>query len=296
MRTIKLLMIAIIVTLSFGGVSSSFARATPKKVESGKTQVVAKAGGREITLSELRTEMANLKLSPSDPEAERIALDNVITRHLLAKEARNAELHRRPEAIIRMKAAQDQALADLYLSVASQPAEPTRREIETYIVDNPTLFSRRRRYEFSVLSLPTSDFDEPTLTPHFDETKDFSDLANVLRASKVSFAIDTASRPSTGFPEAIRLQLDKYSVGDNIVLMGAEHTQIMKISAVSKETIPSEEWPSIARRLLIQGASAERTQTLVDRIKNEGNITYYRKSAAPSLPESETASLNEAAK
>ena len=44
--------------------STSDARAVSKTVKSGKTQVVAKAGGREITLSELRAEMGRLRLSP----------------------------------------------------------------------------------------------------------------------------------------------------------------------------------------------------------------------------------------
>ena len=118
---------------------------------------------------------------PNNPDSERVALDSIIARTLLAKAAREAELHRRPEAIAQMHAAQDQALADLYLMVASQPAEPSRQEIEDYITGNPTLFAKRRTYEFSVLTLPTKNFDEETMTPLFDEDATFERLEIALR-------------------------------------------------------------------------------------------------------------------
>ena len=88
------------------------ARAPAKPASSGETQVVAKAGPREITLSELRVEMSRLGLGVNAPDSERIALDSIISRSLLVEAARSANLHRRPESVLRMQAAQDQALAD----------------------------------------------------------------------------------------------------------------------------------------------------------------------------------------
>ena len=76
MLTLRALSIAIALTL----VSGAHAERAP--VQSGKTQVVARVGAKEITLSEMRLEMGRLGLSPLDPEAERTALQSLVNRTL----------------------------------------------------------------------------------------------------------------------------------------------------------------------------------------------------------------------
>jgi len=261
--------------------SNSDARAVSKTVKSGKTQVVAKAGNREITLSELRSEMGRLRLSPNNPEAERLALDSIVGRVILADAARKAELHRRPEAIAQMKASQDQALADLYLMIASQPAEPSREEIDDYIANNQTLFAKRRSYEFSVLILPTENFDEEKMTPLFDEASTFANLEEQLRRDNVAYSVNNSIQPSTAFPKEIREQLGRYSVRDNIVLKGQPQTQIMKIIRVRPAVQSSEDWLALARRLLLDENAAQRASDLLERLRDDTAVTYYRKSVAP---------------
>ncbi len=257
------------------------ARSQPETAASGRTQVVAKSGGREVTLSELRVEMARLGLSSSDPAAERLALDSIIERSLLAQAARAADLHRRPEAVLRMKSAEEQALADLYLATASQPPEPTPEEIEDFIAANPSLFAERRIYDFQILSLPTLAFDEKALAPLFDEERDFATLSGALRAKGVQHALTGATQPSTAFPKPVREQLARYSVSDNIVIKGDAQTQIMKIMRAERETSPTSEWRPFARRMLVDEAAASRARELVARLKGKAEIAYYRLGAAP---------------
>lgn len=261
--------------------TSSSAADEKKPVASGKTQVVAKAGGRELTLTDLRLEMARLGLSPTDPNAERVALESLTARTLLAKAARESNLHKKPDAIARMYAAQDQALADLYLAIASQPPEPTRDEIETYIRANPTLFSERKVYDFAILTLDSKNFNEATLTPLFDKEADFARLAGLFDKAGARYALSTMTQSGAAFPAPIRLQLAKYGLKDNIVLRGEAETQILKITGVRSDAQSSESWGPLARRLLVEEASVKRAETLMARLKKEGAVAYYRASAAP---------------
>ncbi len=272
---------AFFLAASLPGQAPALARPAADQVESGRTQVVARVGGHEITLSEMRVEMARLGLSPASADAERIAVERIVNRTLLAAAARKAELHRRPDAILQMRAAEEQALADLYLSIVSQPPEPTRQEIEDYIADNPSLFARRRVYDFRVLTMPTSAFDEAALTPLFDEAKDFAKLERRLAADKVSYSVSDARRLASSFPVEIREQLAAYAVSDNIVLKGPGETQIMKIMRARPSPAPSEEWPVIARRILLNENARLRAEKFIDRLQADGNIAYFRKSAAP---------------
>jgi EpsD family peptidyl-prolyl cis-trans isomerase len=257
------------------------ARAPAKPASSGETQVVAKAGGREVTLSELRMEMSRLGLSVNAPDSERIALDSIISRMLLAAAARAADLHRKPDAVLRMKAAEEQALADLYLAISSQPPEPTPEEIEDYIGANQSLFAERRVYDFMILTLPSDRFDEKSLAPLFDDSSDFEALASALEASGAPYSIAAATHPSTGFPTAVREQLARYAVSDNIVIKGAEQTQIMKIARARREPLPASEWRAIARRAILDENAAKRAGETLERLRNAASIVYHRSSAAP---------------
>jgi EpsD family peptidyl-prolyl cis-trans isomerase len=261
--------------------SASHAADEKKPVASGKTQVVARAAGRELTLTDLRLEMSRLGLSPSAPDAERIALESLMARTLLAKAARDQSLHKKPEAIARMYAAQDQALADLYLAIASQPPEPTRDEVEAYVRANPTLFAERKVYDFAILTLDSKNFDEKTLTPLFDKDPDFARLSGLLDKAGARHTLSTMTQSGAAFPAPVRLQLAKYGPKDNIVLRGEQETQILKITAVRNDAQPGESWGPLARRLLIEEASVKRAEALMARLKKEGAVAYYRASAAP---------------
>lgn len=255
--------------------------ASSKKAASGNTQIVAKLGAREITLSELRVEMSRLGLASAAPDSERVALQSLVNRLALASEARKGEMHRRPEAILRMHAAQDQALADLYLSVASQPPEPLRREIDDYIAENPGLFTARKIYDFDVLSMPSEAFEDETLTPLFDQAENFDQLTAYLDQQKVNYSVSLLTQTSGAFPKPIREQLASYDVDDNIVLKGDVETKILKITNERKDRLNRKEWAPFARRVLMEQAARKRADNVIERIRKQSGLTYYRQSAKP---------------
>ncbi|NNL90177.1 MAG: hypothetical protein HKP25_14015 [Marinicaulis sp.] len=271
--------IAFVFALACGGPAAN--AADRQKADSGKTQIVAKLGRREITISDLRSEMARSGLSPNEPASERIALERIITRALLTDAARDANLHRQPEAMRRMAIAQEQALADLYLTTASQPPEPTRDEIEQFVRENPTLFAKRRAYSFSVLTLPTNNFDEEKFSPLFDESENFDALSVVLNDANIEFSVGPARQVANAFPEAIRDQLAEYGARDNIVIKGAQNTQIMKITGVERAPLNSKDSLVLARNALLRMNADDRAKNLLASLRKKTSLSYYRKSAAP---------------
>jgi len=250
-------------------------------VASGETQVLAKIGKREITVSELRVELQRLGYNQVTPEGQRFAMQNIINRHLLVEKARKAGSHRKPEIALRMRAAQEQALADFYLGSASHPPEPTLAEIEDYILAHPGLFANRRLYDFVVITLDTEIFNEKLMTSMFSETKDFSAFENFLTENKMNYNKSLLSQPSSSFPREIRDQLAQYAPSDNIVIKGGNETQIMKILTAKVEPIASEQWSGIARRLVMEEHAVRRARSLMDSLKVGQSIIYYQKDLAP---------------
>lgn len=251
------------------------------KVGSGKTQVLAKIGKREITVNELRIELMRLGIREGTIETERFALQSIINRHLLVEAAKDANFNRKPDAALQMKAASDQALADYFLVSASQAAEPTLSEIEDYISENPGLFAKRTRYEFQVLSVPSGDFDVEAMTPLFSETPNFDALKAAFDKTSTPYAEKPLVQASSSFAREIRQQLATYSINDNIVIKTDDETQIMKIRSEKPSPLPSAEWRAIARRLVMEQNSVNRARSLLDSLKLGNSVVFYRSDLAP---------------
>ena len=255
--------------------------ASGKKVSSGKTQVVATVGSREVTLNELRIEMMRLGLTAVDPDAERKALRSLTDRFLIIEEAKSQNMHKRPEALWRMEAARDQALAEMYMGLISQAPEPTQADVETFVLDNPTLFTKAKRYTFSVLEMGKENFDLDLMTPYFDEKSDFAALQTYLDGQEIPYTLSSSVRPSSAFPEPIRLQLAEYDLGDNIVLNGDIQTSILKIIKISNASVTLSEGVPIARALLKQEEAQSRVRSKLESLREDAEITIYRPSAKP---------------
>ncbi len=283
---LRLFMVMASITMSF---MAGDALAGGKKVESGQTQVVAKVNGREITHNEVRVEMARLSLIPTDPNAERIAMQAIVDRTVAAEAARSAKIDRRPDALWRMEAAKEQALADLYMGLVAQPVEPTQSEIQDFMLANPTLFTEARRYSFSVLEIGLDDFDLDSMTPLFDERSDFKRLQDFLDKSQIAYSLSASVRPASSFPEAIRVQLAKYDVSDNIVLQGSDKISILKIIRIMNDSVTLEEGSPSARAILRREDATKKVTTRIEALRKTAKVTYYRDTVKPSAPEAREA-------
>lgn len=268
--------------------SPAFAQDARPTTRSGKTQVLAKIDKREITVNELRIEMRRLGVTEPSIELQRLAMQSIINRHLLVEAAKKANFHRKPDAVLQMRAASNQALADLFLGSATQAAEPTLDEIEDYITDNPGLFVDRTRYEFLVLSLPSTGLDIDRHTPLFSETADFAALKAVLDQEQTAYAEKPLVQASSSFAREIRDQLSVYGINDNIVIKAKDETQIMKIRAAERAPLPSDEWRPIARRLVMEQNALNRARSLLDSLKLGNSVTYFRADLAPPAPSTPT--------
>ena len=268
--------------VAFGLIMPSVVSAAPaEKSSSGNTQVIAKVGKHEITLSDLRIELSRYGASMNDPDVARVALDAIVNRKLMIDAAKTARLDREADAIRTMAAARDQALADFYLATISQPPEPTRDEIETYLNENKALFQNRAYYSFHVLTLDTSVFEQKDLAPYFDEQPDFLVLQDYLKSNNQNVTVTTLSSPIGAFPPPIRKQLQAYSENDNIVIKGDQETQILKIKDTVEAPLTGRDARVLARRLLLQEQSQERATKAVERLKAGKSVRYFNAALAP---------------
>lgn len=270
--------------MALGGVSYIDAKAAANPVSSGKTQVMARIDQREITISEVEQEMQRLGLNPTQPESKAIAVNAIMDRYLFAKDARRAKIDKRPEAMWRMEAAREQALAEIYVNIVSQAPEPTRAELEIYMQEHPDLFKKAKRYGFSVIETAADGLDLDAITPLFDETKDFKDFEAWLKERNIRYTLSPATRDGASFPAPIRKRLGEYGPGDNVVLQGDNVVTIMKIITIEDAPLNFNEGAPLARTLIRQQRAQERLGAKRDALRENATIDYFRDGLA--LPQS----------
>jgi EpsD family peptidyl-prolyl cis-trans isomerase len=110
-------------------------------------QVVATVDGEEITSLQLRAELGNF--GSRDPAvmkaAQQQALQRIILRKLLAKEAREEKLDKGSDYTIQVERGQETLLAQLYQrKLASKVTPATKAEAEAFVAANPARFSQRK--------------------------------------------------------------------------------------------------------------------------------------------------------
>jgi EpsD family peptidyl-prolyl cis-trans isomerase len=126
-----------------------------KKAPTG--QVAATVGGQEITLLQLRAELTGVNL-PDDKArkaGEQAALREIIARKLIAAEARNEGLDKKPDFILQKQRLEDTLLAQaLQAKIVQDTPAPSTEEANHFIADHPDIFANRKIFTLEQIRMP----------------------------------------------------------------------------------------------------------------------------------------------
>lgn len=174
-----------------------------------KGQVVATVDGHEITQLDLQAEMAGVNAGPnaSDPKVhkalEQRALETIITRTIIADEARKEKLDKTPEFAIQQKRAVDGILAQMVEErlVKAVPT-PSDDEAQRYVADHPEMFAQRKVYQLDTIRFATPS---PAVLKGMQPLNTMADVDAYLTANHVAHDRGTANLdPMTADPRLIQ--------------------------------------------------------------------------------------------
>lgn len=126
-------------------------------------QVVATVDGQEITLEDLHAETGTLGANigaGARKAIEQAALQQIISRTLIANYAKDQKLDATPvAAIIKRRAEQEALVAMVQQKLTAEVPAPSAEEAEIFIRDHPSSFSQR--HVFVVDQITATDVPEP---------------------------------------------------------------------------------------------------------------------------------------
>lgn len=161
-------------------------------------QVVATLDGDEITVLEVNAELAGTPIPPSISrrDAEKMALENIITRRMLAKAAEERKVDKRPEFLLQERRAQEQLRVQaLARDIAAKVVTPTRDEAEKFMAENPNMFSERKFYIMDQIQFLRPDNIEKL---GFEAAKTMEEVEQILTGAGIQFRRQPGSLDALG--------------------------------------------------------------------------------------------------
>ena len=122
-------------------------------------QVAAVVNGQEITLQEVNAEVASVAIPPGEDKkaVQQAALQKIIDRKLMAQAARNDDLDKTSDYLLRESQLREALLGQLLTQKIQRTVEiPDQKTIDDYIAKNPELFAEHKIYTLDrILLAPT---------------------------------------------------------------------------------------------------------------------------------------------
>lgn len=151
-------------------------------------QVVATVDGDEITVTELRAELAGVSLP--DPKArkaaEQQALQMIINRKIIANAAEEQKLDKTPEFAVQEQRAMDSLRADaLQKKVVNAVPAPSREEATRYMAANPHLFGERKIFVVNQIRMAAPS--DPAIMKEFQPLKTLDEVEAMLKAKGIRY-------------------------------------------------------------------------------------------------------------
>ncbi len=168
-------------------------------------QVVATIDGEEITQLEVNAELQGSTIPPSMTrrDAEKVALNNIVTRRMLANAAKARELDKKPDFLLQERRTVEQLRVQaLARDIAAKVVTPTRDEATKFIDENPSMFAERKFFILDQIQfLRPNNIDKLG----FEAAKTMPEVEALLQANSIQFRRQPASLDALGAnPEFVR--------------------------------------------------------------------------------------------
>ncbi|MDB5420263.1 MAG: hypothetical protein JWR59_210 [Brevundimonas sp.] len=176
MRTVRILLIA--------ASASALLAACGPKTPSG--QVVATVDGKEVTVTELRNELNGFQAPTPQirKQAEQQALNNIITRKVLAQAAEKQGIAKTPAFAQQLERTKENLVVQTWeAGLVKQVPPPSQSEVDKFVADNPDLYAQHKIFEVDQVRFPR--INDPNVLKQLQPLNTLEEVTAVLNANKI---------------------------------------------------------------------------------------------------------------
>lgn len=248
-------------------------------------QVAATVDGDEVTLTELNTELGNVKVPENADKklVQRQLLQRVVERKLLANAARKDGLDQTPEFIVRRQQLEDALLVQLLSQkVARGIKAPSPGDIDKFMTSNPSMFANRTVYAVDQIRFETPSRDE--YMKQLAVAKTMPEVVAALDRLSIKYQRGNVQVDSAQVPPQLLAQIQKVPAGEPFVIPAGNMVTVSLITGTTAAPLAGEQVRPLATNAV---KNMELTKALQARLKSEqaqAKIEYQPGFSPPPAP------------
>ena len=248
-------------------------------------QVVAVVNGEEITQQELNAELQNAHVPPNIDQKKIMPalLQRVVDRKLIVQLAKTDGLDKTPVYLEESRIAQESLLANQYAhKIARTISLPDTAAVDTFITDNPTVFSQRKRYTLNqiVFAQPA----DPGIIHKLEPAHSLDAIAAILTAAQQPFARGVGKLDSAALPPVVAAKIASLPAGEPFLLPDNGRVVASVIQSAEPLPVPADQAKPAAVNMLRQKALGDTLHKKLDAARSSATISYEPGFAPPPVP------------
>ncbi|AMP00803.1 peptidyl-prolyl cis-trans isomerase, EpsD family [Collimonas arenae] len=246
-------------------------------------KVLATVDGNEITALQLDAELQHVNGATEENSVQKKtlrkqALDALINRQILLKEAVRNKIDRDPKLIQIVERFKTQAIVQAYLeSKEGNLSKPSKSEIDAYFEEHPELFAHRQILDVEQLIIAAHDFDGP-LRSEMDSATSLSQMTTWLKKKRVGYARTQHTYTSADLPAEIVGQIRKLGKNHLFVLEDGQQDLLCALTELRESPISREVATAQIERYLLNKKIQEVATAEIARLRSLAKLEYIDKS------------------
>jgi EpsD family peptidyl-prolyl cis-trans isomerase len=242
----------------------------------GASQVIAKVGESEITVSQLSQALHARGVDTAGADATRQAVDSLINEQLLVDSAMNSKLDRDPAVVQALERARRQVLARAYVERMVFPTEAiSATEQVEYYKKHPELFEKRKMFQVAVFSVKAADVTD-ALRSELGNLHTPEEISKALAARGIAHDTQSLTRGTEQLPFEDLPRFAIANVGD-VVLMHPHESRmpIMLIQGIHESPIGVDRAQPIIQQFLVNTRNARALEDHLKQARAATQIAYF---------------------
>lgn len=247
-------------------------------------QVAAVVNGEEITLQEINAELGSTPIPEGVDKkvVQQAAVQRIVERRLLAQAARDDELDKTSDYLLRERQLRDALLVQLMGQRAERALKvPSEQEIDKFIAENPVMFSERK-----ILTVDRIQFAMPKNVDQLkalESDHSMEAVAARLKQMGIEFRRDTTQIDSAALGQQRLQQIRALPAGEPFVVPENGVVTVGVVTGERAEPIPAANARPLAVQALRNKQLSETMQQRLKQSRTNAEI-QYQPGFAPAAP------------
>ena len=238
-------------------------------------QTVAVVNNEEITAADLNAEMnnANVPAGEAGKAVRAQALDRLISRRLLAQQAKSDGLDKSPEFLNQQRRTTEDLLINMLISRQANTAQvPSAGEIAKFEAGRPGMFANHEIWTLDQLNYPLPK--DPAVTTKLAAAKSLDEVAQVLSAAGIQYTRGKKQFDSALLPPNLYAQLNNLPSGEPFIAPGPGKAVASVISARQPAPFSADESRQLALSQMRRAKINEMLEQRIKDLKAKAKIEY----------------------